>query len=218
MIKDEGIGIPPHRLGSIFESFEQVPTSAHIKYGGTGLGLAITKALVEMMGGAIRVESELGKGSTVSFVAEFDRITMDVEPEASPLQARGGMRSVKILLAEDNAVNSLFAAHLLQTWGHQVVIVENGQQALEKLRNETFDIVLMDGLMPVMDGEQATKIIRSGQAGNPDIPIVAMTAYALQGDRERFLAFGMDDYISKPIDVDELKKVLENAMGSREAP
>ena len=209
VIRDEGIGIPADKLDFIFENFEQIPSSAHIKYGGTGLGLAISKALVEMMDGEIWAESEPGKGSTVSFVAKFERAAeKDVVPRVSSAPTQEVMPPLKILLAEDNPVNSLFANHLLQNWGHQVVVVEDGQQAIEKLRSEKFDLVLMDALMPVMDGEEATKLIRSGQAGDPDVRIAAMTAYALQGDRERFLAAGMDDYISKPIDLEALKKVL----------
>lgn len=123
-------------------------------------------------------------------------------------QAQDAASPLRILLVEDNQVNSLFLSRVIENWGHVVTIAENGQQAIERLRTEKFDLVLMDALMPVMDGVQATEIIRSGQAGDPDIPVVAQTAYALQGDRERFLAAGMDDYISKPIDLDELKQVL----------
>jgi two-component system CheB/CheR fusion protein len=211
VVKDEGIGIPPDKVDSIFENFEQVPSSEHAKYGGTGLGLAISKKLVEMMGGTIWAESELGKGSTVSFVAYFDRVDTNGESGASQPPSLVAVSPLRILLAEDNKVNSLFADLLLKSWGHQVVVVEDGQQAIERLKREQFDLVLMDALMPVMDGEQATKLIRAGQAGDPEIRIAAMTAYALQGDRERFLAAGMDDYISKPIDSDELQRVLARA-------
>lgn len=116
---------------------------------------------------------------------------------------------------EDNQVNSLFASHILQSWGHTVEIANNGRQAVETLKTREFDLVLMDALMPVMDGEQATRLIRSGEAGNPDIPIVAQTAYALQGDRERFLSVGMNDYISKPLNLDELQRVLGRVMEAK---
>lgn len=210
VVRDEGIGIPQDKIQSIFEDFEQISSSAHVKYGGTGLGLSISKALVEMMGGTIWVESELDKGSTFSFEIELGRFEEGgIPPQPPAPQSQNVMPPLKILLAEDNEVNRLFACHLLQSMGHQVEAVENGLQAIEKLRVETFGLVLMDALMPEMDGEQATKVIRSGQAGDPDIPIVALTAYALQGDRERFLAAGMDDYISKPIEIEELNRVLE---------
>jgi len=216
IVKDEGIGIAQDQIGSIFEKFEQTCSSAHVKYGGTGLGLAISKALVEMMGGSIWVVSELNKGSTFSFVVEFDPIgTIDAEPEASLPQTEGIIAPLEILLVEDNQVNSLFTSYFLKDWGHSVEIAANGHQAIEKLRGKKFDLVLMDALMPEMGGEQATKIIRSGQAGDPAIPIVAQTAYALRGDRERFLAAGMDDYISKPIELDELKRVLGRVMRSK---
>jgi two-component system, chemotaxis family, CheB/CheR fusion protein len=114
-------------------------------------------------------------------------------------------------------VNSLFMSYTLTNWGHSVAIAVDGQQAIAKLQAAKFDLVLMDALMPEMDGEQATKIIRSGQAGDPNIPIVAQTAYALRGDRERFLAAGMNDYISKPIDLDELQQVLERVMRAKKA-
>lgn len=216
VVKDEGIGIPPDRLCSIFDKFEQITSSTHIQYGGTGLGLAISKALVEMMGGTIWAESEPGTGSTFFFVIELDQAgEADTVSQAVEPQIQDDVPPLTILLVEDNQVNSLFASHILKTWGHNVVIAANGQQAIGKLQTRKFDLVLMDALMPEMDGEQATKIIRSGQAGDPNIPIVAQTAYALRGDRERFIAAGMDDYISKPIDLEELQRVLQRVMGSR---
>uniref|UniRef100_I2PZZ5 Sensory/regulatory protein RpfC n=1 Tax=Desulfovibrio sp. U5L TaxID=596152 RepID=I2PZZ5_9BACT len=216
LIKDEGIGISKAQIHSIFEKFEQIASSAHVQYGGTGLGLAISKALVEMMGGMIQVESELHKGSTFSFILTLGKVAEIETTPRPPLPAnQGGIPPLKILLVEDNQVNSLFASHILQSWGHTVEIANNGRQAVETLKTREFDLVLMDALMPVMDGEQATRLIRSGQAGNPDIPIVAQTAYALQGDRERFLSVGMNDYISKPLNLDELKRVLGRVMEAK---
>ena len=212
-IRDEGIGIPQAQIHAIFDKFEQISSSAHIKYGGTGLGLAISKALVEMMNGSIWVESEINKGSTFSFVVELEQVTESQSPpQDSPVELPDAITPLKILLVEDNEINGKFTTYMLKLWGHSVELAVNGQLAIEKLQTEKFDIVLMDALMPEMDGIQATKIIRSGQAGSPDIPIVAQTAYALQGDRERFLAAGMDDYISKPIDLEELQKVLEKVI------
>jgi two-component system CheB/CheR fusion protein len=165
-----------------------------------------------MIGGEIWVESELGRGSTFSFVVKVKPAQVDEDRPDSVPDMPQGHAPLKILLAEDNIVNSLFASHILQTLGHQVEVVENGKQVVEKLKQHTFDVVLMDAQMPVMDGEQATKLIRSGLAGDPGIPIVALTAYALSGDKERFLAAGMDDYISKPFDMNELDRVLKRVL------
>jgi len=212
-VRDEGIGISQDRVHAIFDKFEQIPSSAHIQFGGTGLGLAISKALVEMMGGSIWVESEINKGSTFSFVVELEQVTeAPSPPQDSPAKLPDVISPLKILLVEDNEINRLFTSYMLKNWGHDVELAVNGQLAIEKLQTEKFDLVLMDALMPEMDGIEATKIIRSGQAGSPDIPIVAQTAYALQGDRERFLAAGMDDYISKPIDLEELQNILIKIM------
>ncbi|WP_243438960.1 ATP-binding protein [Fundidesulfovibrio soli] len=213
-VRDDGIGIPRDCLCSIFENFEQAASPGHVKYGGTGLGLAISKGLVEMMGGAIWVESELGKGSAFSFLVELDRIEDAAAaggPE--PAQARVPKPGLRLLLAEDDPISRLYAKKTLQLWGHEVVAVENGQQAIEALREASFDLVLMDALMPELDGEQATRLIRSGHAGDRDVYIVAVTAYALQGDRERFLAAGMNDYISKPFTTEELLGALHRATG-----
>lgn len=215
-VRDDGIGIPRHRLEEIFEAFSQIGLSSHIKYGGTGLGLSISKNLVEMMGGRIWVNSEIGKGSTFSFTAEFglvekmDELDQLSEQPETPRRTRG----LKILLAEDNQVNRLLAVELLKMMGHEVEVAENGREALEQLRKSPFDLVLMDVRMPDMDGLTAVKAVRRGEAG-PDkahTPVVALTAYALKGDRERFLEAGMDDYLSKPIDLEELNRVLERAL------
>ncbi|WP_243368537.1 ATP-binding protein [Fundidesulfovibrio soli] len=213
VVADEGIGIPPDRLEAIFDSFEQLHSSAHIKYGGTGLGLAIAKRLVEMMNGAIWVTSEPGKGSTFSFTVELERVYEEEAPPADSCQPVEPTPALHILLAEDNPVSSLFACRLLEDWGHTVDVVEDGTQAIERLRAANYDLVLMDALMPEMSGEEATQLIRSGKAGNPNVPIIALTAFALQGDRERFLAAGMDDYISKPLDMDEFAQMLRRVIG-----
>ncbi|MFP5238851.1 MAG: ATP-binding protein [Acidobacteriota bacterium] len=211
-VRDDGIGIPQDCLRSIFENFEQAASPLHAKHGGTGLGLAISKALVEMMGGVIRVESELGNGSVFTFLVELDRVD---EASAAPRPAlerpRAATPRLRVLLAEDDPISRLYARKTLQNWGHQVEVAENGLQALEALRAASFDLVLMDALMPELDGEQATRLIRSGHAGDRDVFIVAVTAFALQGDRERFLAAGMDDYMSKPFTVEELQTVLQRA-------
>ncbi|MFO7597665.1 MAG: ATP-binding protein, partial [Desulfocurvibacter africanus] len=217
VVKDTGIGIPKSMLEDIFKSFNQGVTSAHATYGGTGLGLTISKELVEMMGGRIWVESRMGQGSAFHYTVELaladeELDTAEESVPSAPTRTTGGFR---ILLAEDNRINSLFAAYLLEKLGHSVRAVASGVQALAALREDKFDLVLMDVRMPEMDGAEATRRIRAGEAGDPKIPIVALTAYALQGDRERFLAVGMDDYVSKPLDTAELERVIER-VGRRE--
>ncbi|EMG38097.1 PAS domain S-box [Desulfocurvibacter africanus PCS] len=207
-IRDTGIGIAPEKLSRIFEPFTRGAQAA--EFGGTGLGLTITKQLVEFMNGRVDVRSTLGQGSTFTV-----SVLLQTAPEeAIPAESLGEsiakvrVKPLRILLAEDNEINRLMASELLKLRGHEIVTADNGKQALEALAKEAFDLVLMDAQMPVMDGEEATRRIRAGEAGNPRIPIVALTAYALKGDRERFLAVGMDDYLSKPIDLEEFERVL----------
>jgi two-component system CheB/CheR fusion protein len=211
-VQDTGIGIPADRQEKIFESFSQVGTSAHMKYGGAGLGLAISKQLVEMMGGQIWVESEPGKGSTFHFTVRLARPTgpaIGTRTRALEKAVEAG-EPLSILLVEDNLINQLLAQSLLEQRGHNVMVASNGREALEKLKGRHFDCIFMDVRMPEMSGEEATGIIRSGaiEGVDPRIPIIALTAYALEGDRARLLAAGMDDYISKPIDMQELARVL----------
>jgi len=210
-VRDTGIGIPPEDLGSIFDSFSQATRSTHAQYGGTGLGLSIARHLVELMGGEIWAESEPAKGSVFRFTVAVDHphvsstVRPTVEHRASP-----AVRPLRILVAEDNEINQLYAHALLEGQGHQVVVVGDGRQALDALGRETFDVVLMDVQMPGLDGVSATRLIRTGKAPGvpPNVPLVALTAHALKGDRERFLAAGMDDYVSKPLDLAELTEVL----------
>lgn len=212
-VRDTGIGIPADKHEKIFESFSQVGTSAHLKYGGTGLGLAISKQLVGMMGGRIWVESNLGKGSTFYFTVRLSRTAVPATGAPSRTlehQAPEAGEPLSILLVEDNLINQILAQSLLEQRGHEVVVASNGREALEKLKGRHFDCVFMDVRMPEMSGEKATGIIRSGavEGVDPGIPIIALTAYALAGDRERLLAAGMDDYLAKPIDMQELSRVL----------
>ncbi|EMG36930.1 PAS domain S-box [Desulfocurvibacter africanus PCS] len=211
-VRDTGIGIPVDKQERIFESFSQVGTSAHMKYGGVGLGLAISRQLVEMMGGRIWVESDPGKGSTFHFTVRLSRAAgpaVGKQVQALEKASEAG-EPLSILLVEDNLINQLLAQSLLEQRGHEVVVASNGREALEKLKGRHFDCIFMDVRMPEMSGEEATGIIRSGavKGVDPRIPIIALTAYALEGDKERLLAAGMDDYISKPIDMQELARVL----------
>ncbi|EMG35804.1 PAS domain S-box [Desulfocurvibacter africanus PCS] len=206
-VKDTGGGIPKDKLGSIFEPFDTGARSA--KHDGTGLGLAITKRLVELMGGRITAQSELGRGSTFTFSAALEPASEAAAGEGSGhATVRPDARTLRVLLAEDNEINRFLAVELLKGLGHEVTTVQDGRQALEVLAKERFDLVLMDVQMPQMHGDEVTRRIRAGEAGDPNVPIVALTAYALKGDRERFLAAGMDDYLAKPIDMEELGRVL----------
>ncbi|MBI5014356.1 MAG: PAS domain S-box protein [Deltaproteobacteria bacterium] len=218
-VRDTGIGIPPENLSSVFESFSRATRSTHVKYGGTGLGLAISKHLAALMGGEVWIESEPGKGTLVSFTAELDRSEASAPMGYAPAEPvpRSTDDPLRVLLAEDNPVNQLFAQALLEGQGHTVVVVSDGRQALDALSREPFDVVLMDVQMPELDGVDAARLIRQGSVPGvrPDIPIVALTAHALQGDRERFLAASMDDYLAKPVDPSELCEVLHRVTAGR---
>ncbi len=215
-VQDSGIGISPEQLSRLFQSFSQADSSTTRRYGGSGLGLAISKQLVEMMGGEIGVESTEGVGSTFFFTLELIRSDQPLKEEnhssiwsadnAPPLQ---GMR---ILLVEDNAVNQLVAQHLLTSIGIDLTTVENGQEAVDIIIEQPFDLVLMDIQMPVMDGYEATRTIRQRLPDNP-LPIIAMTANAMREDRDRALAAGMNDHIGKPINHDELLQKLQKWSG-----
>lgn len=215
-VKDTGIGIDQKVRSNLFQAFTQADASTTRKFGGTGLGLSISRRLTELMGGAIGVESELGKGSTFWFTirpeisSAADEPTDDSltsAPEAGLLEDKLRLR---ILVAEDNAINQKIAMRLLEKMGHLVHAVGNGREALDALRESEFDVILMDCQMPEMDGYEATARIRQGEVhGAAATPIIAMTANAMKGDAERCFAAGMSDYISKPIDIRRLKVCLE---------
>ena len=217
-VRDTGIGIPREKIQSIFETFTQVDPSMTRKYGGTGLGLAISKRLVEMMGGTISVESVEGAGTEFRFTVEMERADEAGDDEGAGKDRRKEKgREVlpkfrgRVLLAEDNPTNRLVASRLLEKFGLTVETVGDGKEAIQALEREDFDLVFMDIQMPEMDGLQATRRIRSpsSKVKNREVPIVAMTAHAMPGDKETCLAAGMDGYVSKPIQASALLEVLE---------
>ena len=229
---DSGIGIAPEKLGSIFEAFAQEDSSTTRRYGGTGLGLTICARLVEALGGRIWVESQPGEGSTFHFTmrCDLDSVPRDAsEPVHSPagkqalvtrLTFRDAQAKLNVLLVEDHVVNQKLAIVLLERWGHQVTVAEDGAQALKILAGQRFDVVLMDMLMPVMDGLEATRRIRAAESASQHLPIIAMTASAMESDRKLCLAAGMDDYLSKPIHAPELQALLQRVVvrsGTRRA-
>jgi signal transduction histidine kinase/CheY-like chemotaxis protein/HPt (histidine-containing phosphotransfer) domain-containing protein len=205
-VADTGIGVAPEKQQAIFSAFVQADGSTTRRFGGTGLGLAISTQLVEMMGGRIWIDSTLGEGSTFHFTARLGAEAETIAAaQAGPSDTPVPSRGVRVLLAEDNAVNRLVAIRLLEKHGHTVVAAGDGRQALAALEDEHFDVVLMDVQMPVMDGFAATAAIRDRERGTGlRIPIVALTAHAMQGDRERCLDAGMDAYVTKPIKPAEL--------------
>ncbi len=209
-VSDTGIGIPHDRLMSIFEPFTQLDGSTTRRYSGTGLGLGIVRRLVHLMGGGLNVESALGEGTAVHVCLPFrlpsgGGVTCDVMDSTPALR-----RPLKVLVAEDEAVNRMTLSRCLHHLGHEAVCVTNGLEAVEALREGRFDCVLMDIQMPELDGLEALARIRAeaGEQARALPPVVALTAHAMEGDRERFLAAGMSAYIPKPIELGELERVL----------
>ena len=209
-VKDTGIGIAPDKLDHLFKAFSQVDSSITRRYGGTGLGLVICEKLITLMGGRIRVESTEGKGSTFSFsVLARPGIELKAAPAPhSQLPTHLAQKyPLQILVAEDNPINQQLALIILTKMGYAPEFVENGKEVLSKLKEKKIDLILMDIQMPEMDGLEATRIIRNTPGEQP--VIVAMTANVLQGDEEECLAGGMNDYLSKPVDLNELVRILE---------
>ena len=220
-INDTGIGISGDLHERIFEAFTQAESSITRRYGGTGLGLAICRDLVELMHGRIWVESQPSVGSTFHFTAAFGRTSgisiKPLSPRSEPVAVAHS--SLKVLVVEDGHVNQLVSSRMLEKRGHRVTLASSGEEALELFKREAFDVILMDVQMPGMNGLQATAAIREiEQAQGGHVPVVAMTANALSGDRELCLASGMDDYLSKPLRSADLFQTIEALAGHSTVP
>ncbi len=218
-VRDTGIGIALDQQGGLFEEFQQAQTSGKRLYGGTGLGLAVCRSIVTLMGGEIGLKSMPGEGTTITFDAHFELSPGSIglavgvhTPAIMITQAAEGIPAssllLKILLAEDNLVNQKVAMSMLGKMGHRITLATNGLEALEQWRQNDFDLILMDVQMPEMNGLQAAAQIRQEEVAGAHVPIVAMTASAMSEDRERCLAAGMDDFISKPVSYHVIEEMI----------
>lgn len=217
-VTDTGVGVASDALTRVFDAFAQADVSHTRKYGGTGLGLAISKQLVELMGGTIGVSSESDRGSTFWFTVRLTAATgLEMPRKTLPesVQALAPQHG-RVLLVEDNAINREVARAMLSSFGVEVASAENGMEAMTALDRADYDLILMDCEMPEMDGFEATRRIRASDHASAKVPIVALTAHAVSGDRERCMAAGMNDYISKPFRREDLHAVLQRWLGRRE--
>ncbi len=197
-VTDTGIGIPQDKIGKIFENFQQASSGTSRLYGGTGLGLAIVKQLVEPQGGSVRVKSTVNEGSTFSFTLSFQKTNADAELENEIIELDTAIKNIKVLVVEDIALNQLLMKTLLDEFGFDRDIAENGKIAIEKLKKKDYDVILMDLQMPEMNGFEATEYIRKTM--NSNIPIIALTADVTTVDLAKCKAVGMNDYLAKPVD------------------
>ncbi len=218
-VQDTGPGIPPDRIGQLFEAFEQLDSSTTRRFGGTGLGLAISQRLVGLLGGVIRVESALGRGSTFHFTVPVEAVPAPDDPapaEPAPLAPDAAPRArLRILLAEDNAVNQRVTVGMLNKLGYESAVAGDGLTALEMVLAGEYDVVLMDVRMPGLDGPETTRRIRAEAPASRQPRIAALTANVMKEDREACLAAGMDDFLAKPLRLRVLAEALERAAAAR---
>lgn len=217
-VKDTGIGMTPEQCRRIFDAFDQADSSITRQFGGTGLGLSICGRLVGMMQGEITVESVEGQGSTFSVLLPLTTSDSLRHCEGEAQKADALFDGQKILLVEDNAINQMIAVHLLEELGLRVVCADNGQQAIDQLEKRPFDCVLMDLQMPVMDGLEATRMVRNSNKTYSNIPIVAMTAHTSDEHRQECQSAGMNDHLSKPIDPTEVVRLLSQYLSDSSSP
>lgn len=224
VVADTGIGITSEWQARIFESFEQADRSTTRRFGGTGLGLSISTELVRMMGGAITVRSEPGVGSEFRFsvrlgvVAKAERAQVAPADAATATSAALETGAVRVLVAEDNPINQKVTLRILGRRGYSVALADDGVDALERMRQERFDIVLMDVQMPRMDGLEATRRIRERELGGGSYtPVIGLSAYAMEGDEKQCLEAGMDAYVTKPVTPAALYEVVERWAGQGDA-
>ena len=209
-VEDTGVGISQNNLDSIFEPFSQVDGSDHRRFGGTGLGLSISSKIVQLMGGVLVVESQLGRGSKFQFMLPLREAKQSTRETPRWENATKSNVPLRILLAEDNATNQLVARSILEKKGHHVTVATNGVEAVERFKRSHYDLILMDVQMPELDGLEATRQIRSYEKLNGgNICVIALTAGAMQSDREKCIAAGMDEYLSKPIRWKELNSHIQ---------
>ncbi len=215
-VQDTGIGIPQDKQDDIFQRFMQASSETTRNYGGSGLGLSIVKRLVELQNGEITIDSEEGKGTLFKVKLPYqtgrDELSESNVPDQAPVDARKFARTIKILLAEDNVMNQVLARKVLSQFGCEVDIAENGGIAVEMVKNKSYDLILMDIQMPIMDGYASSKMIRNDV--DKTVPIIAMTAHVMAGEREKCRSFGMNDYISKPFKVDALYAMILKYTGA----
>ncbi|MGQ7853119.1 ATP-binding protein [Pedobacter sp. WC2501] len=210
LVKDTGIGMEPEFIKLLFDNFSQEYESVSRRYGGTGLGMSISKKLVSQMGGYFNVKSEKGRGSSISFVIRLKKgIDTDLPVEPKLVLSDDLFSGKRILIVDDNEMNRLVASTILLNFGPQIMVAESGEVALEMVDKEDFDLILMDIQMPVLNGYDTTRLLRDGGYKGP---IIALTASAISGEREKCIAAGMDDYITKPINEELFVKVIDKWM------
>ncbi|WP_022663390.1 PAS domain-containing hybrid sensor histidine kinase/response regulator [Paucidesulfovibrio longus] len=220
-VRDTGIGIPENRIGDVFETFTQVDGSYTRRYSGAGLGLSIVRRLVKLMGGGLVMDSEEGGGTEIFFSLPFGVAGAAVRPEARAFPSRPGVAAapvpperMRLLLAEDDRVGRIAVQGMLERLGHECIAVDCGRSAVEELLRGGYHCALLDIQMPDMSGLEAVRLAREALPENASLPpVVALTAHAMHGDRESFLAQGMDHYLSKPVNMDELRRLLDGLRG-----